>query len=194
MRRPGASKFNPALILFGKCPLEGYEILSGIFQIRSIHSNSGTIQKFNCPLFVKINDQTKFCSREYYICDNKITKTMRQLTFVSLQVKNLDASKAFYEDLLGFEVGNSNPQACVFKYNQGEASFAIRTPLETLEDRELGIGVAIWFAVEENVEELKEKFIGNGVTTAGEIIETPFGRAFHVKDLDGYKLTFLNAK
>ncbi|WP_145856554.1 VOC family protein [Pedobacter suwonensis] len=119
---------------------------------------------------------------------------MRQLTFASLQVKNLDASKAFYENFLGFEVGNSNPQACVFKYNQGEASFAIRTPLEPLEDRELGVGVAIWFAVEENVEELKEKFIGNGVTTTGEIIETPFGRAFHVKDLDGYKLTFLNAK
>lgn len=119
---------------------------------------------------------------------------MRQLTFASLQVKNLEASKDFYEHLLGFEVSNTNPQACVFKYNQGEASFAIRTPLEPLEDRELGIGVAIWFAVEEDVEVLKEKFIKNGVTTAGQIIETPFGRAFHVKDLDGYKLTFLNAK
>jgi hypothetical protein len=37
----------------------------------------------------------------------------------------------------------TNPQACVFKYNQGEASFAIRTPLEPLEGRELGIGVAL---------------------------------------------------
>lgn len=54
--------------------------------------------------------------------------------------------------------------------------------------------MAIWFAVEENVDELKEKFIADGVTTAGPIIETPFGKAFHVKDLDGYKLTFLNAK
>jgi predicted enzyme related to lactoylglutathione lyase len=119
---------------------------------------------------------------------------MRLLTFASLQVKNLEASKDFYEKKLGFEVGNTNPQACVFKYNQAEASFAIRTPLEPIEGRELGIGVAIWFNVEENVEELKDQFVANGITTAGPIIETPFGRAFHVKDLDGYKLTFLNAR
>ncbi|MGS2737688.1 VOC family protein [Sinomicrobium sp. M5D2P17] len=116
---------------------------------------------------------------------------MRQLTFASLQVKNLEASKDFYEKKLGFEISDTNPQACVFKYNQGYASFAIRTPLEPLGERELGIGVSVWFAVAENVDELKENFIANGITTAGPIIETPFGRAFHVIDLDGYKLTFL---
>jgi lactoylglutathione lyase len=119
---------------------------------------------------------------------------MRQLTFASLQVNNLEASKDFYEKKLGFEIGDSMPQACVFKYNHGQASFAIRTPLEPIEGKELGIGVALWFAVSENVDELKEKFIDNGVTTTGPIIETPFGRAFHVKDLNGYKLTFLNEK
>jgi predicted lactoylglutathione lyase len=119
---------------------------------------------------------------------------MRQLTFASLQVKNLEASKEFYTRKLEFEIGDSNPQACVFSYKQGEASFAIRTPLEPLEGKELGIGVAIWFAVNENVDKLKEKFLENGVTTAGPIINTPFGRAFHVKDLDGYKLTFLETE
>ncbi|WP_343605422.1 VOC family protein [Fluviicola sp.] len=119
---------------------------------------------------------------------------MRQLTFASLQVNDLEASKDFYTRKLGFEIGDANPQACVFKYGQGEASFAIRTPLEPLEGRELGVGAALWFAVSENVDELKETFIANGVTTAGPIIETPFGRAFHVKDIDGYKLTFLETK
>ncbi|RZJ48080.1 MAG: VOC family protein [Flavobacterium sp.] len=119
---------------------------------------------------------------------------MRLLTFASLQVKNLEASTEFYTKKLGFEIGNTNPQACIFSYNEGQASFAIRTPLEPLDDKELGIGVALWFAVNENVDELKEKFITNGITTAGPIIETPFGRAFHVKDLDGYKLTFLEEK
>ena len=119
---------------------------------------------------------------------------MKQLTFASLQVKNLEASKEFYTQKLEFEIGDTNPQACIFKYNKGEASFAIRTPLEPIEGKELGIGVAIWFAVNENVDDLKEKFIANGVSTAGPIIETPFGRAFHVKDLDGYKLTFLETK
>lgn len=119
---------------------------------------------------------------------------MKQLTFASLQVNDLDASKDFYTQKLGFEIGDTNPQACVFKYNRGEASFAIRTPLEPLEGRELGIGVALWFAVNENVDALKEKFMANGITTAGPIIETPFGRAFHVIDLDGYKLTFLETE
>jgi len=117
---------------------------------------------------------------------------MRQLTFASLQVNNLEESKDFYEKKLGFEIDKNMPQACVFKYNQGQASFAIRTPLEPIEGKELGVGVALWFAVDENVDQLKEKFINNRVTTAGSIIETPFGRAFHVRDLDGYKLTFLN--
>src|SRR4051812_36897085 len=88
---------------------------------------------------------------------------MKQLTFASLQVINLEASKDFYTQKLGFEIGDTNPQACIFKYNQGQASFAIRTPLEPLEGKELGVGVAIWFAVTENVDELKEKFISNGV-------------------------------
>lgn len=119
---------------------------------------------------------------------------MIQLTFASLQVKNLEASKDFYTQKLGFEIGDANPQACVFKYNKGQASFAIRTPLEPLEEKELGVGVALWFAVNENVDELKEKFSANGITNVGPIIETPFGRAFHVNDIDGYKLTFLETK
>lgn len=119
---------------------------------------------------------------------------MRQLTFASLQVRDLEASKNFYIQKLGFELDNENPQACVFKYNQGQASFAIRTPLEPIDGKELGIGISIWFAVNENVDELKDKFISNGIATVGEIMPTPFGRAFHVKDINGYKLTFLEAK
>ncbi|UOR06502.1 VOC family protein [Hymenobacter aerilatus] len=119
---------------------------------------------------------------------------MRQLTFASLQVRNLEAAKEFYTQKLEFEIGEVNPQACVFKYGKGEASFAIRTPLEDIEEKEVGVGVALWFAVAENVDELKEKYIANGVLTTGPVINTPFGRAFHVKDLDGYKLTFLETK
>ncbi|WP_316831972.1 VOC family protein [Pedobacter aquatilis] len=116
---------------------------------------------------------------------------MRKLTFASLQVSDIEASKAFYVNNLGFEIADTNPQACVFQYNHGEASFAIRTPLEPIDDKELGIGVAIWFAVDKKVDELKAQFISKGVTTAGPVINTPFGKAFHVKDPDGYKLTFL---
>lgn len=118
---------------------------------------------------------------------------MKQLTFASLQVLNLEASKNFYTEQLGFDIAESNPQACVFKYNQGQASFAIRTPLEPLEGKTLGLGVALWFAVKDNVDDLKQHFETKGIKELGPVIQTPFGRAFHVKDPDGYKLTFLEA-
>ena len=133
---------------------------------------------------------------EYIIFATSIIKYihMRQLTFASFQVKDLETSKKFYTEKLGFEISETNPQACVFAYNQGNASFAIRTPLEPIDGKELGIGVSVWFAVNENVEELKERFLANGVTISGPIMDTPFGRAFHVKDPDGYKLTFLETR
>jgi hypothetical protein len=108
--------------------------------------------------------------------------------------KRFEFIQRFYLQKLGFELENENPQACVFKYNHGQASFAVRTPLEPIENKSLGIGISIWFAVNENVEKLKEKFISNGITNIGDIMSTPFGRAFHVQDIDGYKLTFLETK
>ena len=119
---------------------------------------------------------------------------MRQLTFASLQVLDLEASAAFYTHQLGFEIETANPQARVFTYGDGQASFAIRTPLEPLARRELGTGVALWFAVTEQVDALRQTFLDRGVTGIGPIIDTPFGRAFHVPDPDGYKLTFLEAR
>jgi lactoylglutathione lyase len=116
---------------------------------------------------------------------------MRQLTFASLQVKNLEASKDFYEKKLGFEIGNTNPQACVFRYNQGQASFAIRTSIGNIEGKELGVGASLWFAIDEKIEELQNQLTGKGVTLIGSINNTPFGKTLMAKDPDGYIITFL---
>ncbi|PIE79487.1 MAG: glyoxalase, partial [Candidatus Delongbacteria bacterium] len=52
---------------------------------------------------------------------------MRRLEFTSLQVRNLEKSKQFYTEKLGFECSEmKNPQAVIFKFTKGEASFAIR--------------------------------------------------------------------
>lgn len=119
---------------------------------------------------------------------------MKQLTFASLQVTDLAASIDFYTNTLRFETEQVNPQACVFRYNKGQASFAIRTPLEPLEGKELGTGVAIWFDLDEDLDGFREELNAGGVASVGPVITTPFGRAFHVKDPDGYKLTFLESK
>lgn len=117
---------------------------------------------------------------------------MRRMEFASLQVRDLEISKQFYTNKLGFELSEmKNPDAVIFKFNKGDASFAIRRPLENLENKELGNGVSLWFTIDEKIEALHANLVEKGVTILGTIMNTPFGKAFHVKDPDGYKLTFL---
>ena len=120
---------------------------------------------------------------------------MRRLEFTSLQVRDLEISKEFYTQKLGFELSEiKNPNAAIFKFNKGDASFAIRTPLENLDHKELGNGVSIWFAIDEKIETLQARFVENGVVILGTVMENPFGKVLHVKDPDGYKLTFLETR
>lgn len=117
---------------------------------------------------------------------------MRKLEFASLQVRDLEVSKAFYTSQLGFEVSEmSNLYACVFTYKKGEASFAIRTPMGNIDGKELGVGASLWFAIDEKMEELQKQLTEKGVTLIGTINHTPFGKTLMAKDPDGYVLTFL---
>jgi len=117
---------------------------------------------------------------------------MRKLEFASLQVRDLELSKAFYINKLGFtESEMSNPYACVFKFEKNEASFAIRTPIGNIDGKELGVGTSLWFAVDEKIEELQLKLSAKQVTILGTINNTPFGKTLMVKDPDGYIITFL---
>jgi lactoylglutathione lyase len=119
---------------------------------------------------------------------------MRKLNFASFQVRDLGVSKDFYTNKLGFEPAEmTNPDACVFKYNKGEASFAIRKPIGDLDGKELGTGVSLWFAIDEKIEDLQAKLAEMNVTTTGPITATPFGKALTVKDPDGYTVTFLQS-
>jgi lactoylglutathione lyase len=117
---------------------------------------------------------------------------MRRLEFTSLQVKDLEASIEFYTNKLGFELSEiKSAYAVVFTFNKGEASFAIRTPLENIENKELGVGVSLWFAIDEKIEDLEKNLTEKGVDILAPISDTPFGKILQIKDLDGYRLTFL---
>lgn len=117
---------------------------------------------------------------------------MRKLEFVSLQVKDLELSQKFYTEKLGFEVsGLSNPAACIFSYNKGEASFAIRKPIGNSDGKEPGVGVSIWFAIDGGVEALQGRLEQKGVAIVDSINNTPFGKTLMVQDPDGYLITFL---
>lgn len=118
--------------------------------------------------------------------------TMKKLDFVSLQVRNLENSKIFYTEKLGFELSEmSNPSAYIFKYNKDEACFAIRTPMSDIDGKELGIGVSLWFAIDKKIEEFHNNLLEKDVAILGEINNTPFGKTIMVKDPDGYIITFL---
>lgn len=122
----------------------------------------------------------------------KIINNMRKLEFASLQVRDLEVSKEFYVNKLGFEISEmSNPYAYVFKFNKGEASFAIRTPMSDISNKELGIGTQLWFAIDGTIEELQADFISKKIEIIGEINHTPFGKTIVIKDPDGYNLTFM---
>jgi len=117
---------------------------------------------------------------------------MRKLDFASLQVRDLEVSKEFYTTKLGFELSEAtNPAACIFKYNDGDASFAIRKPIGDLEGKELGVGVSLWFAIDGNIEDLQAELLEKKVQLLGPIQVTPFGKTIIAKDPDGYNITFL---
>ncbi len=117
---------------------------------------------------------------------------MRKLNFASLQVRDLEASKVFYTDYLGFELSEmTNPGAYVFRYNKGDASFAIRKPIGNLDGKELGVGVSLWFAIDEKIEAFQSRLAHKGVAIVGTINNTPFGKTLIVTDPDGYFITFL---
>ena len=119
---------------------------------------------------------------------------MRKLDFASLQVRDLEVSKDFYTKKLGFKVSEmSNPAACVFEFNKGEASFAIRKPIGDIEGKELGIGASLWFAIDEEIEDLQATLTERQVILSGPIQNTPFGKTLIAKDPDGYNITFLRA-
>lgn len=118
---------------------------------------------------------------------------MRRLEFASLQVRDLEISKEFYTTQLGFEASEmmSNQYACVFRYKQGEASFAIRTPMSNLDGKELGVGASLWFAIDGTIEDFLASLTAKNIALLGGINATPFGKTVMVKDPDGYILTFL---
>lgn len=108
--------------------------------------------------------------------------------FAALQVKDLEAAKRFYSEVVGLELSPQSPPDA-FIFNTKPVSFAVRKPLVKLEDANiLGHGVSLWFGVE-NVEGLLEHLKINNVTIVRPLSDSPFGKTFTFRDPDGYLIT-----
>ncbi|MDO7845403.1 VOC family protein [Hymenobacter sp. M29] len=116
-----------------------------------------------------------------------------QLGFVSLQVSDLEASRHFYTEVLGFRpAAQTPPDACVFETQSG-ATFAIRKPMVDLQaTTNLGWGVGLWFAVA-GLDDLLQRIAGKATLVQG-VQSTPFGNTAIIADPDGYWLTLQETK
>jgi len=109
--------------------------------------------------------------------------------FISLQVRDLAASAAFYEKYLGLTRQPGPPHAVV--YDTKPASFAVRdaAPGVDLDSvSQLGLGVGIWLHAPE-AQEVHDTLVADGVTITSAPIDGPFGRTFTFADPDGYQIT-----
>ena len=108
--------------------------------------------------------------------------------FLSLQVRDLERSAAFYERHLGLTRRPGPPHAVVFAT---EPTFAVREQVPGVDLDAVpqpGIGVALWFHAEET-QAVHDAMREAGVTIVTEPFDGPFGRTFTFADPDGYQVT-----
>jgi predicted enzyme related to lactoylglutathione lyase len=109
--------------------------------------------------------------------------------FISLQVRDVPASAAFYEKYLGFTRQDGPPHAIVFATSP--LPFAVRPPLPGVDldaGTTLGKGVGLWLLAT-NAQAIHDALAADGVTITSDPIDGPFGRTFTFADPDGYQLT-----
>jgi catechol 2,3-dioxygenase-like lactoylglutathione lyase family enzyme len=110
--------------------------------------------------------------------------------FISLQVRDLDASQRFYEQYLGLVRSQAGPPHAVV-FETTPIAFALRdilpgTDLASLEQP--GIGAAIWLHATD-VQAIHDALAADGHRIVSAPIDGPFGRTFTFADPDGYHVT-----
>ena len=110
--------------------------------------------------------------------------------FISLQVTDLDASQAFYEQYLGLVRSQAGPPHAVV-FETTPTAFALRDIVpgtDLASAPQPGIGAAIWLHATD-VQEIHDALVADGHTIVSVPIDGPFGRTFTFADPDGYQLT-----
>ncbi|MFA3877823.1 VOC family protein [Streptomyces sp. MMCC 100] len=110
--------------------------------------------------------------------------------FISLQVRDLDASQAFYEQYLGLVRPQAGPPHAVV-FETKPIAFAVRevvpgTDLASV--AQPGIGAAIWLHAT-GVQAIHDALVADGHAIVSAPIDGPFGRTFTFTDPDGYHVT-----
>ena len=110
--------------------------------------------------------------------------------FISLQVRDLPASQAFYENYLGLVRSPAGPPHAVV-FTTTPIAFALRdlAPGVDLDAAgQPGIGTAIWLHATD-VQGIHDALVADGHTIVTDPVDGPFGRTFTLADPDGYRIT-----
>ena len=110
--------------------------------------------------------------------------------FISLQVTDLDASAAFYQNYLGLVRSQAGPPHAVV-FETSTITFALRDLIPGTElgsNAKPGLGVALWLHAPDT-QDIHDKLVTDDVKIISEPIDGPFGRTFAFADPDGYTIT-----
>ncbi len=114
---------------------------------------------------------------------------LRGPDFISLQVRDLAAARAFYTETLGLTVDArfDTPEAVVFDTNS--IPFALSQTRINLDDlSQPGAGMTLWLDCDD-VDALHATLVAAKLTIIKPPADGPFGRSFIFIDPNGYQLT-----
>ena len=110
--------------------------------------------------------------------------------FISLQVRDLAASQAFYEQFLGLTRSPAGPPHAVV-FATTPIAFAVRDIVDDAVREGAtppGAGIALWLHATE-VQQIHDALVAAGHEIVAAPIDGPFGRTFTFVDPDGYRIT-----
>ena len=109
--------------------------------------------------------------------------------FISLQVRDLAASRKFYTEVLGLAVDEhfDTPDFVLFDTNSIPFGLS-QARVNLAEMPQPGLGVTLWIDCDA-VDELHARMQAAGATIVQPPFDSPFGRAFIMADPDGYRIT-----
>ncbi|MFE5604722.1 VOC family protein [Streptomyces coelicoflavus] len=119
-----------------------------------------------------------------------MTATVEGPDFIALQVNDVPAAAAFFEEHLGLRPTPASPPGAVV-FATSPIPFAVREPLPGTDltgDAVPGLGVALWLRTDD-APELHARLVAAGVAVAGPVRDSPFGPMFTFTGPEGYRLT-----
>jgi uncharacterized glyoxalase superfamily protein PhnB len=117
-----------------------------------------------------------------------------------LAVRNMKQTIEFYRDSLGFKMGMIFPDAVNPEYadlsKDGMVLMFIPTDnIGIKREEKLGVGANIYMQIDGDIDKYHDELKDRGVKIVVDIKDEPYGvRDFMVEDIDGYKLTFNQAR